>query len=65
MIFWKKTAPARFATEEPPSEHCGEGDTCPKCGDDLMLRAVKNGSKTGSTFIGCSTFPSCRFTRST
>ncbi|HVK93692.1 MAG TPA: NERD domain-containing protein [Noviherbaspirillum sp.] len=34
---------------------------CPKCGSDLILRTVKSGAKAGSQFMGCTTFPSCRY----
>lgn len=37
---------------------------CPKCGCDLVERTVKNGARAGSTFIGCSGFPKCRYTKS-
>ena len=33
-------------------------ETCPKCGDSLVLRLGKRGS-----FYGCQGFPRCRFTR--
>jgi restriction system protein len=36
---------------------------CPKCGKDLVQRIAKKGPQSGSTFIGCSGFPSCRYTR--
>lgn len=36
---------------------------CPKCGADLVRRTVRNGPRAGQTFIGCSAFPTCRFTR--
>ena len=32
---------------------------CPKCGSDLVVRTVK---QTGSQFLGCSSYPKCRFT---
>ena len=34
------------------------GDTCPRCGSDLAEREGKRG-----TFIGCTAFPRCRYTR--
>ncbi|MGC9451387.1 MAG: NERD domain-containing protein [Oceanipulchritudo sp.] len=37
---------------------------CPKCGADLVQRTVRNGPRAGQTFIGCSAYPKCRFTRS-
>ena len=36
---------------------------CPKCGSNLVLREVKQGSRRGSQFLGCSSFPRCRFTK--
>ncbi|MEI6288138.1 MAG: topoisomerase DNA-binding C4 zinc finger domain-containing protein [bacterium] len=33
--------------------------SCPRCGGDLRERR----SKTGSTFMGCSNYPSCKFVR--
>ncbi|MGV8892286.1 MAG: NERD domain-containing protein [Burkholderiaceae bacterium] len=39
----------------------GERSRCPICGGDLVLRTVKTGAKIGSTFFGCSGYPSCRY----
>ena len=36
---------------------------CPKCGSDLAVRIVKKGSKSGTSFLGCSSFPKCRFSK--
>ena len=36
---------------------------CPKCGSDLVLREVKHGERIGSQFLGCSSYPRCRFTK--
>ena len=36
---------------------------CPKCGSDLVLRQVKQGARQGSQFLGCSSYPRCRFTK--
>ena len=36
--------------------------TCPKCGSRLVERIAKKGANTGSSFLGCSGFPQCRFT---
>jgi len=36
---------------------------CPKCGSDLVERTVKQGSRAGSHFLGCSSYPKCRFTK--
>lgn len=37
---------------------------CPICGSKLVIRTAKNGEKAGTQFIGCSSFPKCRYTRS-
>ena len=36
---------------------------CPKCSSNLILREVKQGSRKGSQFLGCSSFPKCRYTK--
>ncbi len=37
---------------------------CPRCGNPLVERKARNGKNAGSVFMGCSTFPKCRYTRS-
>ena len=37
--------------------------TCPKCGGNLIERVARTGPMPGSRFLGCSNFPSCRYTR--
>lgn len=36
---------------------------CPLCGAKLVVRTSKNGPNAGSQFIGCSSYPKCRYTR--
>ena len=36
---------------------------CPKCGSNLVKRTVKQGPKKGSQFLGCKSYPRCRFTK--
>lgn len=36
---------------------------CPKCGSKLVERAARNGPSAGSKFLGCSSYPKCRFTK--
>lgn len=44
-------------------DHIGdEKIACPKCGGDLVQRTVKNGTRAGSQFIGCTNYPECRYT---
>jgi four helix bundle suffix protein len=33
---------------------------CPDCGQAMVLRTVKNGSRLGSSFWGCSRYPQCK-----
>lgn len=44
-----------------------EGNTlansCPKCGGELVDRVARRGANIGKSFLGCSTFPKCRYTR--
>jgi len=37
--------------------------TCPKCGAELVRRTVRQGQNAGQTFLGCSGFPKCRYTK--
>lgn len=36
---------------------------CPRCGSNLVLKIAKQGPRAGSEFLGCQSFPKCRFTR--
>lgn len=36
-------------------------NTCPRCGGKLVLRTAKKGSNSGNQFLGCSSFPKCRY----
>lgn len=42
------------------NERLTSNTTCPKCGSDLVERMVK---ETGSTFLGCSSYPKCKFSK--
>lgn len=37
--------------------------TCPACNSSMVLRTAKRGATAGSSFWGCSQYPSCRGTR--
>ena len=37
---------------------------CPNCGSDLVKRTANKGLITKSKFLGCASYPRCRFTRS-
>lgn len=36
---------------------------CPKCGSGLVERTAKKGRNVGSKFLGCRSYPKCRFTK--
>lgn len=36
--------------------------TCPRCGDEMVIRTVKNGPRAGSQFYGCVDYPACKGT---
>ncbi|AUC89420.1 DUF2034 domain-containing protein [Alteromonas sp. MB-3u-76] len=37
-------------------------NVCPRCGSELVERQAKRGANAGNAFLGCSTFPKCRYT---
>lgn len=37
--------------------------SCPRCGSDMVERTARKGPQAGTTFWGCSRYPSCRGTR--
>lgn len=37
-------------------------NVCPKCGSELVERVAKTGVNAGKSFLGCSSFPKCRYT---
>lgn len=36
---------------------------CPKCGSNLAPRTVQHGPRAGSSFLGCASYPRCKFSR--
>lgn len=38
-------------------------EICPKCGNSLVLRTTKKGPNAGSEFLGCSSYPKCRYSK--
>ena len=38
-------------------------NVCPRCGSDLIRRVARRGKRQGDAFLGCSTFPKCRYSR--
>jgi len=45
------------------SQYKYENLTCPRCGNDLVIRTAKRGQSIGNKFYGCKGYPKCRYTR--
>lgn len=56
-----ETEIATEATDKPTS--AAEEMRCPRCGGALVIRTVNKGERKGETFMGCSNFPKCRYTK--
>jgi hypothetical protein len=59
-IVERKRADARPVPVVAP-ETANIEETCPKCGGNVVQRTIKTGPKAGETFLGCATFPACRY----
>jgi restriction system protein len=66
-----KQTPTSIGTKSPkpdtahkiPDQKAEEvAQVCLKCGSPMVERVAKKGSRAGQKFLGCSKFPSCRFT---
>nr|MBI1231879.1 NERD domain-containing protein [Cytophagales bacterium] len=44
-------------------ERHNSNTACPRCGSSLVQRTAKQGANAGSSFLGCSNYPRCRFTK--
>lgn len=47
-----------------PVSQSSTASRCPKCNSDLVSRVAKKGPNTGNEFLGCSSFPKCRYAAS-
>jgi putative DNA topoisomerase len=56
MVFMSKADNELFTQHEKALENANK--SCPECGEKLTIKQGKSGS-----FIGCTAYPSCRFTR--
>lgn len=45
-------------------ERHNSNTVCPNCGASLKLKTAKKGPNAGAKFLGCETYPRCRFARS-
>lgn len=37
---------------------------CPRCGSSLIIKTARKGRNAGEQFLGCESYPQCRFTKS-
>ncbi len=44
-------------------ERLNSDTVCPRFSSDLVERIARNGSQDSSSFVGCSNYPRCRFTK--
>ena len=56
-------APSEESTEKSTEATTEAADVCPKCGAKMVVRTAKSGPNQGKTFLGCSNFPRCRYTK--
>ncbi len=47
----------------PPQPMPASTNACPRCDSPMTLRTAKRGSNAGSSFYGCTRYPSCKGTR--
>ena len=48
----QRTEPENALTAAPPK--------CPRCGNEMVLRTARHGSRAGSNFWGCPSYPKCK-----
>ena len=63
---WRPEAPAGRGAAVGPDEGSpatSREEKCPRCGSDLVVRTAGKGKRKGGRFLGCETFPKCRFTQ--
>lgn len=60
-----QTAESEAATDEATVAEIQteKNQICPRCGGVLVTRTVSKGERKGKTFVGCSNFPKCRYTK--
>ena len=56
-------------TDSAPRKSATRGETiydlsCPRCGNDLIIRTARRGQNAGSQFYGCTSYPRCKYTKS-
>ena len=44
-------------------ERHASNTVCPRCGSNLVERTAKKGPNAGSKFLGCESYPRCRYTK--
>jgi restriction system protein len=52
--------PVTVSPIRPPTQSPTSAPSCPKCSSSMVLRTARRGTKAGSQFWGCSTYPACK-----
>ena len=63
LLALKKTSVTLSAHVQSLHERHNSSTSCPKCGEPLVTRTAKRGANAGNEFLGCSSYPKCRYTR--
>lgn len=58
-----KTFITNIAHVQSLKDRHGSLEICPKCGGRLVERTARTGQNAGNKFLGCSSFPKCRFVK--
>ncbi len=74
-MLYNKLLPYAYVDQQTKKEHI-EGvqkdqqfynkdkrESCPRCGKYLVLRNVKSGPNAGKCFLGCTGYPTCKYTK--
>lgn len=62
LVAAKQSATAPLPAPAQPAPE-PQMESCPKCGAHLVQRTLTTGARAGTRFVGCSTFPDCRYLR--
>ena len=60
--FTEKLYGARIQARDFDKSAKSDNPPCPVCGEPMLKRTARKGSKTGQSFWGCSAFPKCKTT---
>ena len=65
LVDANRLLPSSASSSEPQQTRTVVNDlVCPRCGSEMVRRIAQRGANQGKPFLGCSTYPRCRETRS-